>query len=109
MNRLAQYFEEADEPREPGMVDSYWVVETAQYWFVVAPDTARRIERQLARWWGPRWLDFTDSWGVRRRIPRAAVNHISESTPALRAAARAFYRARKLEELADRRAWEEND
>jgi hypothetical protein len=50
MNRLTSYFEEADEPEEPILADSYYVVETSQYWFAVTPATAQWIERQLGRW-----------------------------------------------------------
>ena len=109
MNRLAKYFQEAEEPQEPEVPDSYAVVETAQYWFIVAPETARRVERLVTRWLGSRWLVFTDIYGVRRRILRSAVDNIYESTPTQRAAMRAFRRARKLEEKADRRPWEDDD
>lgn len=109
MNRLTQYFEEAEEPQEPEVADRYAVVETVQYWFIVSPETARRVERLVTRWIGPRWLEFTDLWGTRRRILRSAVDNIYDSTPAMRASARAFRRARKLEEKADRRPWEDDD
>jgi hypothetical protein len=59
-------------------------------------------------WWGPRWLTFTDLWGARCRIRRLDVDKITESTPAVRAAGRAFRRARKLEDKADRRPWEDD-
>jgi hypothetical protein len=109
MNRLKSYFEEAEEPEEPSTAESYYLVETSQYWFAVSSETAQWIERQLGRWWGPRWLAFTDLWGARRRVRRSDVDYISESTPAVRAAGRAFRRARKLEEKADRRPWEDDD
>ncbi len=109
MNRLTSYFEEAEEPQEPELADSYAVVETAQYWYAVSPETARQVERLVTRWLGPRWLVFTDLWGTRRRILRSAVDNIHDSTPATRAAARAFYRARKLEDKADRRPLEDDD
>ena len=109
MNRLTSYFEEAEEPEEPTTAESYYLVDTPQYWFAVSAETASWIEQQLERWWGPRWLIFTDLGGARGRIRRSDVDKISESTPAVRAAGRAFRRARKLEDKADRRAWEDDD
>jgi len=109
MNRISSYLEEAEEPQEPHVAASYFVVETSQYWFIVGRDTAERIERQLDRWWGRRWITFRDLNGARRRVPRAAIDLITESTPAQRAAARAWRRARKLEDRADRRPWEDDE
>ena len=106
MNRLTQFFEEEEEPQ---LADEYFVIETPQYWFAVSRETAHSIERLLDRWWGPRWITFIDIYGARRRILRSAVDFISESTPSLRAAGRAFRRARKLEEKADHRSWEDDD
>ena len=106
MNRLTPFFAEDEEPQ---VADEYFVVETSQYWFAVTRETAQRIERLLDRWWGPRWITFTDLYGARRRILRSAVDFISDSTPSQRAAGRAFRRARKLEEKADRRSWEDDD
>ena len=107
MNRLKQYLGEADEPQDSGS-ESYWVIETEGYYFIITYAEAERLGRLVNRWWGPRWLTFTDSWGARRRILRRDVNHLCESTPDIWAAARAHQRARKLEDKADRRAWEED-
>jgi len=104
MNRLASYLEE---PQEPELDESFFIVETTSYWFPVTADTARRIERQLDRWWGPRWITFTDLYGGRRRVLRSTVDLVYESTPALRAAARAFRRARKHESETERNPWED--
>ena len=50
-----------------------------------------------------------DLVGARHRVLAAHVYRISESTAALRAACRAFHRARRLEAKADRRPWEDDD
>lgn len=109
MNRLTPYFERAEEPQEPNVPDTFVVVETAQYRICVSVEVGRAIERIVDRRWGKRWLVFTDLFGFRRRILRSAVDCISDSTPASRAAARAFCRDREREEKADRRLWEEED
>ena len=106
MNRLKQYLE----PEEPLMPeDNYWVIETrSDYWFVSA-DTARAIERVLTRLWCPRWIVFRDLSGGKRRIRTNTIECVLESTTAQRAYRRAFYRERRREEKADRRAWEDDD
>lgn len=101
MNRLVPYFAEAEEPQEPEAADTFMVVETGQYRFHVSVEVGRCIERLLDRRFGPRWIVFTDVFGSRRRILRSAVDCVYDSTPALRAAARAFWRAREQEENAD--------
>ena len=106
MNRLKQYLE----PEEPLMPEGdYWVVETrCDYWFVSA-DTARAIERALARLGCPRWIVFKDLSGGQRRLRTSVIECVYESTTAQRASRRAFDRERRLEEKADRRPWEDYD
>ena len=48
MNRLKQYLD-AEEPRMPEGEGDYWVVETESSFLIVSADTARAIERSLAR------------------------------------------------------------
>jgi hypothetical protein len=106
MNRLKQYLE----PEEPQMPEvNHWIVETrSEYWFV-SVDTARAIERALARLWCPRWLTFRDLSGGRRRLRTNTVECVSESTASQREYRRAFDRERRREEKEDRRPWEDYD
>ena len=106
MNRLKQYLD-AEEPRMPE--GDYWVVETRTAYLIVSADTARAIERSLARLWRPRWLVFRDWTGARRRLRTDVVECVFECTARQRATRRAFDRDRCREEKADRRPWEEDD
>ena len=108
MNRLKQYLD-AEEPRMPEGEGDYWVVETESSFLVVSADTARAIERSLARLWRPRWLVFRDLTGGRRRLKTDVVECVYECTAAQRAVRRAFERDRRREETADRRSWDEDD
>jgi len=87
----------------------YWVVETESSFLLVSADTARAIERKLARLWRPRWLLFRDLTGGRRRLRTDVVECVYECTAQQRAVRRAFDRDRRREEAADHRPWEEND
>ena len=106
MNRLMQYLED-EEPRMPE--GDYWVVETDSSYLIVSADTARAIERQLARrFWRPRWIAFHDLTGGRRYLRTNVIECVYESTATQRASRREFERARRQEEKADRRAWEDD-
>lgn len=107
-NRLKQYLD-AEEPRMPEGEGDYWVVETRTAYLIVSADTARAIERSLARLWRPRWLVFRDWTGARRRLRTDVVECVFECTARQRATRRAFDRDRCREEKADRRPWEEDD
>ena len=104
MNRLATLFEEEREWTPPG---DYWVLHGECGWYLVSAETARALERQLARRWTPRWLTFRDLVGSSLRVRTSLVHGLFESTSAQRAAERALARARKAEEKADARPWEE--
>lgn len=106
MNRLKQYLDD-EEPQMPE--GDYWVVETRTAYWIVSADTARDIERVLARLWRPRWLVFRDLTGGRRRLLTSVIECLYESTTQQRAARRAFDRERRREEKADRRPWEDDD
>ena len=105
MNRLKDYFQEA-EPEPPA--DNFYVIAGDCGYFYVSPETAARLERCLDRVWLPRWVTFTDLSGSRVRVIARHIHRIFESTVAQRAYEREFDRARKLEEKADRRPWEED-
>lgn len=86
----------------------YWVVETESSFLIVSADTARAIERSLARLWRPRWLVFRDWTGGQRRLRTNVVECVFECTAAQRAMRRAFERDRRREDVADRRSWEDD-
>ena len=106
MNRLKQYLDD-EEPLMPE--GDYWVIETRTAYWMVSADTARAIERSLARLWRPRWLVFRDLTGGRRRLRADVVECVYECTARQRAIRRAFERDRRREETTDGRSWDEDD
>ena len=105
MNRLKDYFKEPD-PQSPE--SDFYVISGDCGYYYVTQETAARIERCLGRVWVPRWVTFTDLSGSQVRIRARLIHCVFESTVAQRAYDREFERARKLEEKADRRPWEED-
>jgi hypothetical protein len=95
-----------DDDEEPPYGD--FVVVSGRFGCVyVTHDEARAIERALDAPAPPRWLVFRDRVGSRIRVRARDVRAVAESTAAQRAADRRLDRARRLEERADRRAWED--
>jgi len=74
----------------------------------VTRDVARDIERMLDRRWRPRWVVFRDRVGSRVRVRTNEIRLVVESTAAQRAGDRRLDRARRKEEKADRRPWEDD-
>ena len=105
MNRLKDWL--PPEPERDGP-DDYWVVETRWDSIPVSREVAEALVRLLDHRPLPRWTTLRDLNGGLHRFVLAHVYRISESTVATRAAERAFGRARRLEEKADRRPWEED-
>ena len=103
MNRVVDYF---DPFPEPEVEEDYFVIECRGDIFFVALETIEEVVRQLDQ--GVRWLTFRDLSLRWNRILASEVYLLYESTAAQRAASRAFWRARKLEEKADRRPWEDD-
>lgn len=106
MNRLKEYLEEPEEER---LFGDFWVVYGESGMFYVSAETAWEVARRLERWWPPRWITFVDLAGSRVRLRDRDVQAIYESTELHRTRERSFHRARRLEEKADRRPWEEDD
>jgi hypothetical protein len=106
MNRLKEFFEQ---PPEPGRENDFYEIESQYDLYAVSRETAADVERRLDQLPPPRWVVFRDLSGARHRVLASTIYRISESTAAQRAAGRAFHRARRLEEKADRRPWEEDD
>lgn len=87
----------------------YYVVVSEYRTFHVTPDTAARIGRELERrWWGPRWLKFTDVSGSRIWVLRAQVQAVMESTERQRERDRLFFRAMRREEEEAEQEWGED-
>ena len=105
MNRLEEFF---GNPPDPERSDDYFEIETHYDLFAVSRRTAQDVERSLDACPTPRWVAFTDLAARRHRIMVAHIYRISESTAQQRQATREFYRARKSEDKADRRPWEED-
>ncbi len=100
VNRLRELFQQ---PPEPERDDDFFEVETDQDLFAVSRGTAVDVERRLDQLPPPRWIVFRDLTGARHRVLATRVHLVSECMASQRAARRAFYRARRLEDKADRR------
>jgi hypothetical protein len=75
-----------------------WYEMDAWETYIVTFETVLHVERQLERLPEPRWIEFRDVFGARHRIKATSVSRFEESTPAARAAKRAFERAREKDE-----------
>lgn len=105
-NRLKGYFEPFE---DQAPANDFYVVVYGWSVFYVTREVADRILRDLDARSPPRWIRFTDLSGSRVSVRSARISFVFESTFAQRAAERAFDRARRLEEKADRRPWEDED
>ncbi len=106
MNRV-RAFVEHDEDEEPAYGD-FVLVSGPLGPLCVSRDVARDIERVLDRRWRPRWVVFRDRVGSRVRVRTNEIRLVVESTAAQRAGDRQMDRARRQEEKADRRPWEDD-
>lgn len=106
INRIARLTTEQEGEGAP-RAGTYWVLRTESGWFYLDPPTAMRIQRIIRRWWGPRWLTFTDRAGSRACIRRADVRTLDESTPATRAEERRLEMALEQEQKEQRPPWME--
>jgi hypothetical protein len=105
-NRLKYLMEESSGPRE---YDQYYQVEAYGDTYIVSLETVLLIERALNRCGEPGWMEFRDLFGARHRMMVRHIYRISESTIEARTAFRAFERARKKEERADKDPLEDFD
>ena len=106
INRLKGYHEE---PEERPPEEDFFVVAYEYDEFYVTRDVAERILRELDAREPPQWIRFTDIHGATVGVRSRRVDHIRECSGAQRASERAFRRARRREEKADRRPWEDED
>jgi hypothetical protein len=107
MTRIRLYLENVEDT-EDARVGAYFAVRGDFGVFYVTPTMAERIERALDRRDVAQWLKFTDWVGSRVRVRAVQVRAIVEITPEQRAGERKLERALRLEEKADRRAWEDD-
>lgn len=89
--------------------DDYFVIRVSFIGYEVTATTAAEVMRQVSRRLPPRWVGFVDLHGARIRIRSRLITMIHESTATHRQRERDFERARRLEEKADRRPWEDED
>jgi hypothetical protein len=106
INRVRELLGESEEELPAG---DYFVVFGDCGWYSVSAEVAQAIERELARWLRKRWVEFIDLSGARVRLRTTTIDGLFESTGEQRARERAFRRARRREDKADRRPWEEDD
>jgi hypothetical protein len=105
MNRLRLL--DLDAPEELPEADEFFVLYGEFGTFFLARDAAVRLDALLDGPSIPRWLVFTDLSGSRIRVLGRHVTGLYESTAAQRAAEREFHRARRLEDKADARPWDD--
>jgi hypothetical protein len=106
MNRLKNALQQPEEQDLPA--GDYFLIVTRGDTFYVSAETARRVGRMLERRWRPRWVKFVDLNGARAWVRADTVEAVHESTEAGRTSTRAFNRALRREEKADRR-WDEDE
>ncbi len=104
MNRILKLLKG---PAEEPQYGDFVVVSGAFGSACVTHATAREIERQLDRRWGPAWVVFRDRVGSRFRVRAREIRVLVESTAAQRAADRVLERARRREESADEHPWDD--
>jgi len=97
------------EPDDPPPAEDYYEVDTACELFYVNADVAEWLVACMRRRWPPRWITFTDLDGSTVTIRSRLVRCLRERTGSQRAAARAFRRARRQEDKAERRPWEDDE
>lgn len=106
LNRVRAFLEPVEDEEPP--YGDFVVVAGLFGSLCVTRDVARDIERVLDRRWRPRWVVFRDRVGSRVRVRTNEIRLVVESTAAQRAGDRQMDRARRKEEKADRRPWEDD-
>lgn len=106
INRLKARPEEPEEPKPP---DDYYEIHARCDTYYVSREVGEAVLSLLRRRWVPRWIGFTDLSASAVRIRSRLIDCVQECRAAQRVATRAFHRARRQEEKAERRPWEEDD
>ena len=107
INRILKLVDEAQDDELP--YGDFSIVSGLFGSVSVSPEVAVYIERQLDRLWRPAWIIFHDRVGSRMRVRSSAIRAIVECTTEQRSGDRRLDRARRKEEDADRRPWEDLD
>lgn len=94
ISRIAQYIQRAP-PKPPP--DTYAIIVTSVEGVPVYGWVADRIARQVQRTIPPRWVTFRDIAGGAYTVRSSHIVEIATSSPAIRAAVRAFYAALERE------------
>lgn len=102
MNRIKHYFARAPDSGPP---ERYFTVETRSEAIPVTHGVAERLRAQVTRFWKPRYVSFRDIAGARHTLRTAEIYMIRESSAEIRAAVRAFFRARERERDEDTSEW----
>jgi hypothetical protein len=105
VNRIKHLLGECEETTKTKLTD-YQLVETLNDVYVVELATALDIERQLEKAVESSWLEFRDVFGARHRVLARFIYQITESTQEIRAAWRAFRKAREDEAKEDEDPYE---
>lgn len=109
MNRLAEYFADSPEPEEEQPYGDFYVISGSFGSACVTRETAEQVERCLDMRPPPPWVVFRDRVGSRVRVRTSHIRCVAECTAEQRAGDRRLDRARRREEKADRRPWEDDD
>jgi hypothetical protein len=106
VNRLQHLWEETPEATQ---FTDYYEIHALGDIYIVALSTVLNVERQLDQVNTPGWIELTDVFGARHRLPARCIYRITESTREARAGLRAFERARRAEEKTDKDPFEDLD
>jgi hypothetical protein len=106
LNRVRAYLQPVEEEEPP--YGDFVVVSGPFGHACVTREVACDIEQVLDRRWRPKWVVFHDRVGSRFRVRTDEIRMVVESTTDQRAGDRQLDRARRKEEKADRRPWEDD-
>ncbi|HET9274438.1 MAG TPA: hypothetical protein VFN96_00060 [Gemmatimonadales bacterium] len=105
MNRLKTREEEQRDPEGAG---AWFYLSCRSGGWYLSTAMAKHVEACLDAEPRPCWIRFVDNTGSAVRVRTRDVDYLEQSTPEQRAQSRAFSRAVKSEQKADRN-WEEDD
>ena len=105
MNRLKE--KQHGDPDPDGSGTYFTVAGNHNIWYV-STEMARHIEACLDAEPRPAWIRFVDVTGASVRVRSKDIEYVQQSTPEQRAHERAFHRAMRQEQKADR-DWGDED
>jgi len=95
-------------PGEPETPADYFVIGTRVCDWYVSREMAQFVEARLDELPAPAWIRFVDLTGARMRMRAGLVDYVCQCSADQRSLGRAFHRARRHEEKADR-DWDADD